>query len=418
LDATPPLKIALLVEPTPFNYISGYANRFKEMLTYLKKAGDEVHILTPDDSENPPTEFLGFPIRSVKGFRFPLYKQVSLSIDSRGETGKILAELKPDLIHVTTPGMLVLPAIYYAYKHNIPLVISFHTNIITYAKTYVRVPGAQAFGKWLLRTAHGCADLTLVTSPQLKEECSEYGIRRLGVWQKGINTERFSPDFCDVDMRARLAGGNEHVGAPLGVYVGRLGGEKRLDRLKSVLDENPGLRLALVGDGPARADLEKHFEGMPVHFTGPLSGDELSQSFASADMFLMPSDSETLGFVVLEAMASGIPVVAVDAGGVPDNVCDGKNGFLCDNSDEGRMVEFSHRVAQLMADKDLRKEMGIEGRRWAESWSWESATSVLRNIQYRGAIAMHRLARRDEGRRYHFDELEKVIGSAYTLNLK
>lgn len=128
-----------------------------------------------------------------------------------------------------------------------------------------------------------------------------------------------------------MSGGNPDD--TLLIYVGRLGREKRLQDLRKVLDDNSQLRLAIVGQGPYREDLEKIFEGTKTVFMGQLQGEPLWQAFASADMFVMPSDSETLGFVVLEAMASGIPVVGVRAGGVPDLVKEGENGYLVEPGD-------------------------------------------------------------------------------------
>ena len=189
LDREPPLKIALLVEPTPFGYISGYANRFKEMLTFLKKANDEVEILTPDDSPNPLAHFLGYKINTVHGFRFPFYNAVTLSFDVKGKTAEILSRFKPDLLHVSSPGSLVFPAVFYARKFNVPLVMSYHTHLPLYAKSYIGLPGATKFAEFLVRTVHNRADLTLVTSPQLKEELEALGVKRVDVWQKGINYE-------------------------------------------------------------------------------------------------------------------------------------------------------------------------------------------------------------------------------------
>lgn len=193
-------------------------------------------------------------------------------------------------------------------------------------------------------------------------------------------------------MRNRLSGGVPE--APLLVYVGRLGAEKKLESLRVVLDNNPGTRLALVGGGPIREALEKHFEGYPVHFTGALQGDELSEAFASADIFVMPSDTETLGFVVLESMASGVPVVGVAAGGLIDIIEIGSTGYLVSNSDG--MTEFSARVKELVNSPELRRKMGANARVWAEGWSWEAATSKLRNVQYRQAMENFRARRAAE----------------------
>jgi sulfoquinovosyltransferase len=112
-----PIKIALLVEPTPFNYVSGYSNRFKEALNHLNDMGDQVHILTPDDSDNPPKNYLSFPIETVHGFRLVWYKAISLSLDIRGKTLDIIKKFKPDLLHATTPGFLWFPAIYHTYRN-------------------------------------------------------------------------------------------------------------------------------------------------------------------------------------------------------------------------------------------------------------------------------------------------------------
>lgn len=139
------------------------------------------------------------------------------------------------------------------------------------------------------------------------------------------------PDTHGHHWICRLSDGNPDD--TLLIYVGRLGREKRLQDLRKVMDDNPKLRLAIVGQGPYKEDLEQIFKGTKTVFTGQLQGEPLWQAFASADMFVMPSDSETLGFVVLEAMASGIPVVGVRAGGVPDLIKEGENGYLVETGD-------------------------------------------------------------------------------------
>jgi glycosyltransferase involved in cell wall biosynthesis len=144
--------------------------------------------------------------------------------------------------------------------------------------------------------------------------------------------------------------------------------------------------------------------------------DELSSAFASADLFVMPSDSETLGFVVLEAMASGIPVVGVAAGGLVDIIQDGKTGYLVSNSED--MEEFSARTKQLIADREKRIEFGSNARAWSMLWSWETATSKLRNIQYRTAINLHKARCVVHGE--HIGDIEEVLlerGNTYRPDL-
>lgn len=306
LCTEPPLKILLLVEPTPFNYVSGYANRFKEMLKFLHTAGDEVRILTADKDPKPPSDFMGYPITTNRGFEFILYSQITLTFDFKRETQRLIKEFKPDIIHASSPSSIIWPAILWSRLFNIPLVMSYHTNFVEYSRTYGGFPGATFLAYKVVNFFHNQADLTLCTSPQLADDLRSCGVRRIDVWQKGINADRFSPSFRTDEMRHRLSDG--HIDAPLLIYVGRIGAEKKLYRLKKVLDLNPGARLAFVGKGPMDAEMREFFKGYPVHFAGQLVDDELSAAFASANIFVMPSDSETLGFVVLEAMASGIPV--------------------------------------------------------------------------------------------------------------
>jgi glycosyltransferase involved in cell wall biosynthesis len=136
LRRNPPRKVCLMVEPTPFTHVSGYANRFKEMLKFMHKAGDNVDILTVDEktaSEKLPSHFLKFPIRHTQGFTFPLYNHISLTFDLPELKGaRIIEDFKPDLIHVTSPGFLLFAAIFYARVMCIPLVMSYHTHLPTY----------------------------------------------------------------------------------------------------------------------------------------------------------------------------------------------------------------------------------------------------------------------------------------------
>ena len=134
------------------------------------------------------------------------------------------------------------------------------------------------------------------------------------------------------------------------------------------------------------------------------AGDALSKAFASCDIFTMTSDTETLGFVVMEAMASGLPAVGVAAGGVVDIIDHGETGYLAENTDD--MEQFSSFVKQLIDESELRRRLGDAAVAWAQDWSWEAATSRLRNIQYRKAIALHRA--RDESRR-HVPDIEAAI---------
>jgi len=428
-QSVPPRKIALMVEPTPFTYVCGYSNRYNEMLRYLKKAGDEVNIVTTDDHKDPPKEAFGYPIEHTLGFRFPLYDHVVVSFDLPEIKGlRMMEALRPDVIHISSPGFLLFAALFYARLMKIPLLMSYHTHLPNYAvkvrgrqseerrkagqrarrravqyHNYQRlfrsslrfspallapqylgyIPGIEEFAWMLLRFAHKRADLTLTTSPQLKKELEEHGIPRVDVWRKGIDTVRFDPKFKSAEMREKMSDGNPDDF--LMVYVGRLGAEKRVADIKPILEKmGPNTRLAIVGAGPAEAELKKIFKGTNTVFTGQISGDELSSAFASADAFCMPSDSETLGFVVLESMASGVPVVGANAGGIPSIIHHRVDSYLAEPGDTNEFVKYLSIIRENkhgVADK-----MKITCREEAQKHSWEAATSVLRNVQYELAI--------------------------------
>eukprot|EP00246_Nothoceros_aenigmaticus_P015917 TRINITY_DN690_c0_g1_i2.p1 TRINITY_DN690_c0_g1~~TRINITY_DN690_c0_g1_i2.p1 ORF type:complete len:212 (+),score=35.58 TRINITY_DN690_c0_g1_i2:151-786(+) len=197
--------------------------------------------------------------------------------------------------------------------------------------------------------------------------------------------------FKSDSMRYVLSNGEPEK--PLIVHVGRLGAEKNLDFLKGLLERIPGSRLAFVGDGPYRKELENMFKGMPVVFTGMLSGEALSQAYASGDIFITPSVTETLGFVVLEAMASGVAVVAARAGGIPDIVTrEGETGYLFTPGDLDDCVD---KVNLLLQRQDLRDKVAAAGRKEVEKFDWRASTKRVRNEQYSAAIWLWRRKREE-----------------------
>ena len=185
LAHTPGRRVALLVEPTPFTHVSGYTNRFKEMLHHLKLAGDTVEVITPDDSADRPASFEGIPITYVPGFRLPFYKEVQLTLDLRGRARQALRRFRPDLIHAVAPGVFVILAIAYARLLRVPLLISYHTHLPAYVTRYVRLPGlrqlALAFVNWIIPATLNRADLALATSPQLQAQLLALGCRHVQV---------------------------------------------------------------------------------------------------------------------------------------------------------------------------------------------------------------------------------------------
>jgi len=384
LRQEPARKIAIIVEPTPFTHVSGYSNRFKTHIELLKEAGDNVLIICPDNKPDAPTEYKGAKIKNVPGFRFPLYNRILVSFGLQG-VYSALRDFNPDVIHLSTPGFMTFAVLVFARLLRKPLVFSYHTHLPHYAMSY-GMWYSVGLAWWLIKVCHNRADATLTTSPQLCGELRQNGVERVGLWPKGVDTVKFNPKYRDEQMRNRLTEGNPQDS--LVVYVGRLGAEKNLQSIKNMLSKLPSnTRLALVGDGPYRSTLEEHFRGTKTYFAGMLQGEELSKAFASADAFIMPSESETLGFVVMESMACGVPVVGARAGGIPDIIKHETTGFLYE---PGNIDQAVTHLRSLLFNAPVRENMSKAARAESELWSWKAATANIRNVQYVRAISSFR----------------------------
>lgn len=379
-----PRRIALFVEPSPFAYVSGYKNRFQNFIKYLREMGDEVMVVTTH--EGVPEEFYGAKLIGSRSFPCPWYQKVPLSLALSPRIISEVARFKPDIIHASSPGIMVFGALVIAKLLSVPIVMSYHTHVPVYIPRYTFAWLVKPM--WMvIKFLHRAADLTLVPSAAIAKDLQVAGVtaaNKIRLWNKGVDSESFHPKYrCD-EMRLRLSNGEPEK--PLIVHVGRLGVEKSLEFLKSVMDRLPDARIAFIGDGPYREELEKMFTGMPAVFTGMLQGEELSQAYASGDVFVMPSESETLGLVVLEAMSSGLPVVAVRAGGIPDIIpadLEGKTGFLYTPGD---LEDCLSKLEPLLNNKELRETVGKAARVETEKYDWRAATKVIRNEQYNAAI--------------------------------
>jgi glycosyltransferase involved in cell wall biosynthesis len=296
-----------------------------------------------------------------------------------------LDRFNPDLVHVVNPAVLGLGGIWLAKTKGYPLVASYHTHLPKYLEHYGM--GMLEPLLWeLLKAAHNQASLNLCTSTAMVGELSEKGIQHTDLWQRGVDTELFRPELRSDAMREKLLGGRSDTGKLL-LYIGRLSAEKQIERIKPVLQAMPDARLALVGDGPYRQQLEKIFAGTPAHFVGYLAGEELAAAYASGDAFVFPSSTETLGLVLLEAMAAGCPVVGANRGGIPDIVSDGVNGCLYEpEGPDGGAASLTAAVQRLLGDTSERQALRNNARQEAELWGWASATEQLRGY-YRKLLA-------------------------------
>jgi glycosyltransferase involved in cell wall biosynthesis len=377
------MRIALFTE-TFIPKVDGIVTTLCQTVKHLEALGHQVLIFAPDGGFD---RFQHSRIVGSKGHSFFLYPELRLAFP-HASMRQAIAEFQADLIHVADPALLGVAGLYYGGGKNggalhLPLVISYHTDLPKYLHYY----GLGFIEPWvwsILRTRHNRATINLCTSVAMVNQLHQHGIERLALWPGGVDTDRFQSAKRSPQMRARLTEG--HPEDSLLLYVGRLSAEKGIERLKSILLANPKTRLALVGDGPQHGHLKKHFAGLPVHMAGFLHGEELAQAFASSDIFIMPSRTETFGLVILEAMSSGIPVVAARAGGIPETIQDGVTGFLFDEDAEAITA-----VQQLLASPALRETIRRAARAQAEQSSWRAATLLLLE-HYRAAVAQQHIA--------------------------
>ena len=378
------MKIAFFTE-TFLPKVDGIVTRLTKTVQHLMAAGDEVLIFCP---EGAPSSYMGAQVVGVPAVPLPLYPELKLALP-RPAVAEALERFQPDLVHVVNPAVLGLGGIWLAKTKGFPLVASYHTHLPKYLEHYGM--GMLEPLLWeLLKAAHNQASLNLCTSTAMVSELRDKGIQHTALWQRGVDTDLFRPELRSEAMREKLLAGRSDTGKLL-LYIGRLSAEKQIERIKPVLDAMPDARLALVGDGPYRPQLERLFAGSPAHFVGYLAGEELATAYASGDAFVFPSSTETLGLVLLEAMAAGCPVVGANRGGIPDIVTDGLNGCLYEpEGADGGASSLTAAIQRLLGQSGERQALRHNARQEAERWGWAGATEQLRGF-YRQLLAKPQL---------------------------
>jgi glycosyltransferase involved in cell wall biosynthesis len=359
------MRVALISE-TFLPDINGVTTTLCWLLEHLQAEGHPALLFAP---QGAPGSYAGAEVVPLTGMPLPLYPEVRLTPPQFGITAH-LRRFQPDLLHLVSPVVLGMLGPYVARTLGLPLVSSYHTNLGDYSRHY-----GFGFLKDLmtfhLRWIHNRCRLTLCPSTATLRALRHSGFRRLKLWGRGVDTQHFHPAYRSAAWRESIGG---QPGEMVLLYVGRLAREKRVDLLADAIRDLEGVRLVLVGDGPARMELEQRMQGLPVHFTGYLRGADLATAYAGADVFVFPSDTETFGQVVQEAMASGLAVVGARSGGTLDLVHEGVTGYLFEPHVAS---DLRAQLRRLLANSDLRVAMGQAGRAVAAERSWPSVMGEL-----------------------------------------
>ncbi|NJN15112.1 MAG: glycosyltransferase family 1 protein [Oscillochloris sp.] len=359
------MRIALICE-TFLPDVNGVTTTLCRLLEHLNREGHEALLFAPHDA---PDAYAGVPIVHLGGMPLPMYPEVKLTPPQPGITAQ-LRRFKPDLVHLVGPAVMgaVVPTITRTMR--LPLLASYHTDFGAYSRHYGFGFLQSAVNGWL-RWIHNRCQVTLCPSTYTLRSLRSFGFRRLRIWGRGVDTERFHP-------RNRSQAFRDSVGAQaherILLYVGRIAAEKRVDLLPDAIQGLPNTRLVFVGDGPYRNELQRRCRDLPVHFTGYLKGQELATAYASADAFVFPSDTDTFGQVIQEAMASGLPVIGARSGGTLDLVHDRKTGRLFEPGVAG---DLRARIREVVAQDSNRLTMGFAGRTTAEQRSWPTVMGEL-----------------------------------------
>ena len=359
------MRVAIVTEsflPT----VNGVTNSVCKVLDHLRAEGHEAMVIVP--AAGSPREYAGFAVHEVPAIA---YRQFPVGLPSP-HVQRLLASFAPDVVHAASPFLLGAQAIAAASRLGIPSVAIFQTDVAGYARRN-HLGAATAFAWRVVRWIHEGAATTLVPSSASMADLTAAGIRRLARWGRGVDLVRYHPanrqSAATIALRDQLAPSGETV---IG-YVGRIAPEKQVERF-AALRGLPGIRLAIVGDGPSVPAAKRALAGMPVTWLGRLGGAELATAYASFDVFVHTGTEETFGQTLQEAFASGVPVIAPRSGGPIDLVDHGVNGFLFEPTDD---TGLRHHVAQLSTDRAARLRMGEAGRRSVIGRSWHSVCAEL-----------------------------------------
>ena len=387
LPMPPSLRIAVVTETYPPE-VNGVAMTIARFVDGLRQRQHDVQLVRPRQHANEvPQSSNRFNEVLVRGLPIPRYSHLKMGLPATRALYKLWTQHRPDLVHLVTEGPLGWSALRAARQLNLPVSSDFRTNFHAYSAHYglgwLRTPIVG-----YLRNFHNRTSLTMVPTEGMRRDLGAQGFLNLKVVARGVDTALFTPGRRSEDLRRTWGAGPQ---ATVSLYVGRLASEKNLATLvaayRAMNQVRPDCLLVVVGDGPARADLERLCP--QAVFTGLRSGVDLAEHYASADVFLFPSITETFGNVTPEAMASGLVVLAYDYAAAAQLIRSGENGLLAPFDDTPAFVRLA---AQLAAGHGVDPVMRQAARHTATEMGWDGVVAQLESALVQTARAGASLA--------------------------
>lgn len=339
-----PLNVVIVTDAW-FPQVNGVVRTLRTVGDELEHLGHRVTFISPDRFRTVPC---------------PTYPEIRLCINAGARLAGFLVAASPDAIHIATEGPLGIAARKWCLKHNFPFTTAFHTRFPEYVYARLRIPAAWSWA--VLKWFHGPSKGIMVATPTLQRELAGHGLSNTKMWTRGVDLELFRPRERSLLLDRET---------PISMFVGRTAVEKNIEAFLQL--DIPGTKV-VVGDGPQRRQLESRFPG--ALFAGEQHGDVLARYFASADVFVFPSRTDTFGLVLLEAMACGVPVAAFPVPGPADVVTDPRAGVLDDD------LHAAVRKALTLSREDARAH--------AAGYSWQNCARLfLENLHPVNGVSLH-----------------------------
>ncbi len=358
------MRIALVTETYPPE-VNGVAMTNQRLVRGLIERGHEILLIKPRRRDAMASAHPALQVFEVFGIPIPNYAGLKLGLPAPGQLEHCFEKYAPDVVHVATEGPLGFSALHAARKLGIPVTSTFHTNFQDYCADY----GAAFMERIMmayLRWFHNACALTTVPDPSLIERLENDGVERLEMLGRGADTRLFDPTRRSPELRASWGAGDD---TPVALYVGRAAAEKNIpltiQAWQGAREQCPELKLVVVGDGPVRQKLQNQWS--EVHFAGMRYDEDLAAHYASADVFLFASTSETFGNVVVEAMSSGLVVLTYDYAAGRQFIRQGENGYLAPLGDD---AAFRRMAREIMGNRSAWPAVRKAARSTAETYPW------------------------------------------------